>query len=170
MTKQQSELGLMQDAIRKLQSQNEIADQIHRYCFFFDSSDLQGLKGLFTIDAIVDYGPEMGPISGIENIMNSISGGLRNTFAATSHHISNIIIEFIGAEEAHASSYVYAWHKYLKKPEIGYLWGQYSHVFRYEAGTWKISHLKLNAVAIQDFHRSNMHPVNRLTLEQSTNV
>ena len=104
MTKHQSDIGLLQNVIRKLQSQSEIADQIHRYCFFFDSSDLKGLRSLFTPDATVDYGPELGPISGIENIMNSISGGLRNTFAATSHHISNIIIEFIGAEEAHASS------------------------------------------------------------------
>lgn len=165
MTKQQGELELLQDAMGKLQSRNEIVDQIHRYCFFFDSSDVIGLRSLFTTDAIVDYGPEMGPLSGIEEIMNSISGGLRNTFAATSHHISNIIVEFRGTDEALASSYIYAWHKYLKKPEIGYLWGQYSHVFRFEAGAWKISHLKLSAVAIQDFHRATMHPVNRFSWE-----
>lgn len=163
MSNQQSEIELLKEAINKLQSRNAIADQIHRYCFFFDSADVVGLRELFTSDAIVDYGPEMGPLSGIEEIMNSITAGLRNTFGATSHHISNVIVDFKETDKALAHSYVYAWHKYLKKPEIGYLWGQYSHEFRFVSGGWKISHLKLSAVATRDFHRTTMHPVKRFS-------
>lgn len=163
MTQSQSEVELLQREVRELISRHEIADQIHRYCYFFDSSNVSGLRTLFTEDASVDYGPEMGPLSGIEEIMNSISRGLRNTFVATSHHISNILVEFTGVSEAEAKSYVYAWHKYQNKPEIGYLWGQYSHNFRRERGEWKISQLKLRAVAVQDFHRSTMHLVERLS-------
>lgn len=163
MKQPHSDIGFLQQDVRQLLSRNEIADQIYRYCFYFDSSDTEGLRSLFTEDATIDYGPEMGPLSGIEEIMVSISGGLKNTFAATSHHVSNILVEFKGPSVALSKSYVYAWHRYQKKPEIGYLWGQYSHDFRLEEGMWKISRLKLRAVAIQDFHRSTMHPVERLS-------
>lgn len=165
MMKQENEFELLQRDLRQIQSRDEIINQIHSYCFFFDSSDVSGLKGLFTDDAIVDYGPEIGPLSGIDEIIKSISRGLQNTFAATSHHISNIVVEFTGATEAQTKSYVYAWHRYQKKPEIGYLWGQYYHAFRFEEGKWKISRLKLRAVATQNFHRTAMHPVERFSWE-----
>lgn len=100
------------------------------------------------------YGPD---------IVTAISAGLKNTFAATSHHVSNVLVEFKGPSIALSKSYVYAWHRYQKRPEIGYLWGQYSHDFRLEEGMWKIARLKLRAIAIQDFHRSTMHPVERLS-------
>jgi hypothetical protein len=109
----------------------------------------------------VDYGPEVQTLNGVTEIINSISLGLSNTFEATSHHISNIVIEFPSTSKANVQSYIYAWHKYKHKPEIGHLWGQYSHEFRYGDGTWKISKLTLRAVATQDFHRSVMHPVER---------
>ncbi len=139
----------------------EIGDQLKRYCYFFDSNDVNGLRTLFTKDAEVDYGPEVPLLVGLDTIINSISKGLAGTFIATSHHLSNLIIELDNEENAHSSSYVYAWHSYYSKPEIGYLWGQYSHTFRKDAGIWKISTLKLRAVATQNFHREIMHPVER---------
>lgn len=148
-------------AVQKLMSRIEIDDQLKRYCYFFDSNDIQGLRTLFTEDAEIDYGPEVPLLVGLEAIMTSISRGLTSTFIATSHHLSNIIIEFDDEEHARTSSYVHAWHRYYAKAEIGYLWGQYSHTLRREAGTWKIETLKLRAVATQDFHRETMHPVER---------
>jgi len=140
-----------------------ISEQLFRYCYFFDSNNTQGLRSLFTDDAVVDYGPEVPSLVGIENIMASISKGLTNTFVATSHHLSNVIIELNSADTAQATSYVYAWHKYYAKPEIGFLWGQYSHSLRRVDDEWKISSLTLRAVATENFHRGTMHPVFRAT-------
>lgn len=148
-------------AVQKLIDHIEISDQLKRYCLYFDSNDVDGLRQLFTEDAQVDYGPEVPLIVGLDAIINSISKGLTSTFVATSHHLSNIIIDFEDEDHACASSYVYAWHSYYSKPEIGYLWGQYSHTLRRVASTWKIATLQLRAVATQDFHRETMHPVVR---------
>ena len=81
-------------AIQKLISRIEISDQLKRYCYFFDSNDVNGLRTLFTIDAEIDYGPEVPLLVGQDAIMTSISRGLTSTFIATSHHLSNIIVEF----------------------------------------------------------------------------
>ena len=140
----------------------EIGDQLKRYCYFFDSNDVIGLRTLFTEDAEIDYGPEVPLLVGLDAIMTSISRGLNSTFIATSHHLSNIIVDFDDEEHARTSSYVYAWHRYYAKTEIGYLWGQYSHTFRREVESWKIATLKLRAVATQDFHRETMHAVERV--------
>jgi hypothetical protein len=148
-------------ALQKLIDRTEISDQLNRYCFFFDSNDVNGLRTLFTEDAEIDYGPEVPLLVGLDVIMASISKGLTSTFIATSHHLSNILIEFDDETHARTSSYVYAWHRYYAKSEIGYLWGQYSHTLRKEAGTWKIATLQLRAVATQNFHRETMHPVTR---------
>jgi hypothetical protein len=148
-------------AVQKLIDRVEICNQLHRYCYFFDSSDVNGLRKLFTNDATVDYGPEVPLLVGLDVIMASIHKGLTTTFIATSHHLSNIVIEFDDEEHARASSYVYAWHRYHANPEIGYLWGQYSHTLRKEDGIWKIVTLQLRAVATQGFHRKTMHPVER---------
>ena len=147
--------------VQKLIDQFEINNQLYRYCYFFDSNDSNGLRNLFTEDAEIDYGPEVPLLVGLDVIMASISKGLTSTFIATSHHLSNVVVEFDDEEHARTLSYVYAWHRYFAKPEIGYLWGQYSHTLRKEEGTWKIATLQLRAVATQDFHRQTMHPVKR---------
>lgn len=147
--------------VQKLIDQTEISAQLYRYCYFFDSNDVNGLRNLFTEDAEIDYGPEVPLLVGIDVIITSISKGLTSTFIATSHHLSNVVVEFDDEEHARTSSYVYAWHRYHARPEIGYLWGQYSHTLRKEKGVWKIATLQLRAVATQDFHRQTMHPVMR---------
>lgn len=147
--------------VQKLIDQFEISNQLYRYCYFFDSNDANGLRKLFTEDAEIDYGPEVPILVGLDVIMASISKGLTSTFIATSHHLSNVVVEFDDVEHARTSSYVYAWHRYHARQEIGYLWGQYSHTLRKEEGTWKIATLQLRAVATQDFHRQTMYPVKR---------
>jgi hypothetical protein len=161
MDDSQIESEIMIKPLQELISYRQISEQLHRYCFYFDSNNPEGLRGLFTDDAMVDYGPEVQTLVGVTDIINSISSGLTNTFEATSHHISNIVIDFPSFSKANVQSYLYAWHKYRNKPEVGHLWGQYSHAFRLEAGAWKISKLTLRAVATQDFHRSTMHRVER---------
>lgn len=156
-----NEYELTDKHLRDLISHRQISEQLHRYCFYFDSNYPDGLRSLFTEDAIVDYGPEVQTLYGIDEIINSISLGLSNTFEATSHHISNIVINFTSASEASVKSYIYAWHKYKNKSKIGHLWGQYSHTFKMENDQWLIAKLTLQAVAVQDFHRSAMHAVYR---------
>ena len=159
---------LKQDFWREIMQTNEtlvgrieIEDLVKKYCFYFDTNQPEKLVDLFSEDACIDYGPEVAPLHGKSEAFTMISRGLTNLFAQTSHHISNFILDFDSDDLAHSVSYIYAWHRYQDKEEIGYLWGQYHHKFTRENGSWKISDLKLFAVNIDNFHRATMHPVDR---------
>ncbi len=134
-----------------------IEELVHKYCYYFDRNLPKELSELFTEDAVVDYGPEVANLVGREKILEMVSKGLSETFSATSHHISNMIITFQSDESAKSNSYLYAWHKYYMREEIGHLWGGYEHEFAKIDGVWLIKSLKLFGVGMQDFHRSNMH-------------
>ena len=135
----------------------DIQELIYKYCYYFDRNQPEELSQLFSIDAVVDYGPEVANLIGRKQIFEMVSKGLSETFLATSHHISNILISFKSESSASSISYLYAWHKYRSKEEIGHLWGGYEHEFLKIEGKWFIKNLKLFGVGMQDFHRDRMH-------------
>jgi hypothetical protein len=134
-----------------------VEELVHRYCYYFDRNQPEELSKLFADDAEVDYGPEVANLIGRAQIYQMVSKGLAETFAATSHHISNFIVTFQSDSSATSNSYLYAWHKYYSKEEIGHLWGGYEHEFVKIDGKWFIKKLKLFGVGTQGFHRTNMH-------------
>lgn len=138
-----------------------IAEIIHAYCYHFDRAEAEDVLNLFTGDAVVDYGPDVPTMTGIEEIGPMVARGLADFFAATSHHISNITIRFDGPNAAHSVSYLYAWHRYQDGRPNSELWGQYHHEFRRASEGWKISRLVLCAAGSNDFHRDTMHPIGR---------
>lgn len=147
-------------AVRNLADRQHISDLIYAYCERFDRNDPDGVAALFTPDAIVDYNPDTPNIVG-KDIAKTIAKGLTDTFAATSHHVSNIMISFDGTDRASSISYVDAWHQYTSGAPDGFLWGRYVHGFvRTDAG-WRISRLLLQASGTQDFHRERMHGIGR---------
>ena len=54
------------------------------------------MVALFTEDAVIDYGPDVPAMTGKYAIRPMISKGVAELFAATSHHVSNIVIQFDG--------------------------------------------------------------------------
>jgi ketosteroid isomerase-like protein len=149
-----------QATLRELLDRRAIEELIHNYCERFDRNDPEGVAALFTANARIDYNPDTPTLSGAE-LAASISVGLRELFAATSHHVSNIQIRFEGADKAHALSYVHAWHRYHGDAPDGYLWGRYRHAFLRTAEGWRITSLRLEGAGTQDFHRERMHPIGR---------
>lgn len=149
------------DRLQNLIDRSEIADVIHAYCYHFDRNEPDAVSALFTADAVVDYGPEFPAMHGIDTIAPAIARGLRDTFAATSHHVSNIVVTFDGADTAHSVCYLYAWHRYHADVPNSELWAQYHHDFRRTKDGWKIAALTLRAAGTKDFHRSKMHPIGR---------
>jgi hypothetical protein len=144
------------EAIIQLDRQ-AVEELVHKYCYYFDRNQPEELANLFAEDAVVDYGPEVASLIGRAQILEMVSKGLAETFLATSHHISNFMITSQSSDSATSTSYLYAWHKYHSKEEIGHLWGGYEHEFTKIEGKWFINKLKLFGVGMQDFHRSNMH-------------
>jgi hypothetical protein len=72
----------------------EIINLIHAYCSHFDRAEADEVLALFTEDAVVDYGPDVPTMNGVTEIGPMIVRGLHSFFAATSHHISNVTIQF----------------------------------------------------------------------------
>jgi ketosteroid isomerase-like protein len=148
-------------AVSDLVDRQSITDLIHAYCYHFDRNEPGEVAALFTPDATVDYGPEAATIVGADAIASTIAIGLERTFAATSHHVSNIQITLDGADRAHAVTYLYAWHRYVDGSPDGELWGRYHHRFVRTGDGWRIAELVLTAAGTVDFHRSTMHPIGR---------
>jgi hypothetical protein len=139
----------------------EIADLLHRYAYHFDRNQPEHVAALFTDDAVIDYGPDVPVIRGRASIVERISPGLEHTFAATSHHISNLLVRFVSRDAAEVVAYVYAWHRYHERSEVGHLWGQYHLQARRVNAEWRISELVLRVAAVANFHRNRMHPIDR---------
>ncbi len=138
-----------------------ITEVLNAYAFHFDRNEPQKVGELFTIDAVIDYGPEMEQIRGNEALISVITRGLEEIFAATSHHISNVSVRFTDQRSADAIAYLYAWHRYLDGSPDGYLWGQYHTRLRLTDDGWKLTHMTLKVAGSADFHRESMHPIGR---------
>jgi len=149
------------DALRELLDRQAITELIYAYCYHFDQNEPEQVAALFTADATIDYGPEAAQISGADAIAATIAVGLERTFAATSHHVSNIQIRFDSPDCASSVTYLYAWHKYRDGSPDGELWGRYHHRFERTERGWRIAELVLRAAGIVDFHRATMHPIQR---------
>jgi ketosteroid isomerase-like protein len=148
-------------AVSDILDRQAITDLILAYCYHFDRNEPAEVAALFTPDAIVDYGPEAATIVGADAIASTIAVGLEQTFAATSHHVSNIQITFEGADRARSVTYLYAWHRYVDGSPDGELWGRYLHRFARTDAGWRIAELVLQAAGTVDFHRSTMHSIGR---------
>lgn len=147
--------------VRELDDRLAITDLIHAYCDHFDRNEPEAVAALFTSDATVDYGPEAETIVGADAIAPTIAAGLERTFAATSHHVSNIRLTFEGPDRARGVTYLYAWHRYVDGSPDGELWGRYRHRFERTDAGWRIAELVLEAAGMVDFHRAAMHPIGR---------
>lgn len=150
------------DVAARIADRLEITELVHAYARHFDLNQPERVAELFSADALIDYGPEVPPIEGREQIAGRIGVGLRETFAATSHHISNASIVFEESDHARGEFYVYAWHRYVDGSE-GYLWGRYQNRFERTEDGWRISRLVLQAAGTSGFHREAMHPIGRQT-------
>lgn len=152
---------MKQDALQHLLDREAIAGLIHAYCYHFDRNEPDAVADLFAPDAVVDYGPVTPDLIGVPAIRAAVAAGLANTFAATSHHVSNIVIRFDGPDTATSICYLYAWHRYHSGVPDGELWAQYHHAFVRRQDGWRISRLVLKAAGTKDFHRATMHPIGR---------
>ena len=87
-------------SLEGLPDKAEITELIHAYCQHFDRAESEAVVALFTRDAVIEYQPDVPTMKGVDEISPVISRGLAETFAATSHHVSNIVIRFDGPDAA----------------------------------------------------------------------
>ncbi|MCC5969061.1 MAG: nuclear transport factor 2 family protein [Pararhodobacter sp.] len=90
----------LEHQIRVLSDRAAIEDCLHRYCRGIDRADEVALRSAYWPDATDQHGPYQGPVEGFFDWVRAAwARGPRNI-----HVLSNILIEFRGANEAAVES------------------------------------------------------------------
>ena len=112
------------------------------YCRGVDALDHDLIVGLFAEDAEFDFG--FGRVhKGPTGVYRQISSNLSGTYSHTSHHISNIQIEFQGRNRATSRCYFMAWHRQLDDGATRRLYGRYFDDLALSDSGWKITRRRL---------------------------
>lgn len=145
--------------VHQLLDGEHIRTLLFDYAFHLDMNHPAELAALFTEDCEVIYGPDFGAVG--RPAYEKTLSGIGTFFAATSHHVSNIVVEFTSPDEARVRSVLYAWHRYRRERPDGYLWGQYHDIVVRTAGAWRFKRRELRTTGAKDFHVKEMIPIGR---------
>jgi len=137
--------------VAEVADRQEIGELMAEYCYRCDLNDPYGLAQCFTEDCEADYGPGVGPPSrGRDNRRKEAERDLA-LFEATSHHLSNVIVEFTGPDRARVRSVVHAWHRPKAAGPDWNLRAQYHDEVRRTADGWKIAARRLVVIDADGF-------------------
>jgi len=152
-------------SVQRLVDKDEISQVLYDYANFLDLNDTANLATLFTTDCFIAYGTDHGA-AGIEAYRETLESekfGVGAFFAGTSHHVSNVVVDFVDENMANVRSTLYAWHKYNRERPDGVLMGQYHDVVVRTEGGWKIQRRELKTVGTQAYHQKGeaLNPIPR---------
>lgn len=140
----------MEREVQKLVDNDAIRTVMYDYAYYLDMNLTDELAALFTEDCYVAYGPGFGA-DGIEEYRETLDG-VGTFFTATSHHVTNVRIEFEDDDTAKVRSVVYAWHRYQRERPDGHVMGQYHDILVRTADGWRFKRRELKHAGTIDFH------------------
>lgn len=153
------------NAVQRLVDKDEIAQVLYDYANFLDLNETAQLAALFTPDCYIAYGADHGAdgIDAYRETLESEKFGVGAFFAGTSHHVSNVVIEFADDDTANVRSTLYAWHKYNRDRPDGVLMGQYHDVVVRTDDGWKVKRRELKTVGTETYHQKGdaLNPIPR---------
>ena len=107
----------------------------------------------------VSYAPNFGA-KGMAEYKKTLEG-IGTFFAGTSHHVSNISVDFVSDDEANVRSVVLAVHRYTRERPDGWLFGQYHDVVVQVGGQWKFKRRELRTTMATAYHVKTSNPIGR---------
>jgi hypothetical protein len=137
-------------AVRELVDKDQIKSVLFDYGFYLDMNMTEELATLFTDDCVVSYGPRFGS-EGKDEYRETLEG-VGTFFAATSHHVSNVVVSFSDEDTATVRSVLFAWHRYNRDRPDGYVMGQYHDVLVRMREGWRFKRRELRYTGMIDFH------------------
>jgi hypothetical protein len=147
------------DDLQTLIEERAIARMMYQYSYHLDMNQPVEMAALFVDDCEVSYAPNFGA-SGIEDYKKTLDG-IGTFFRGTSHHNSNIVIDFVSETEANVRSIVLAVHRYTKERPDGILYGQYFDSVVKRDGQWKFKRRELRTTFTTDYHVRAANPIGR---------
>lgn len=145
--------------LQKLVEQQAIERMMFDYSYALDMNRPAELADLFVEDCEVSYAPNFGA-KGMEDYKKTLEG-IGTFFRGTSHHNSNVVVDFVSETEAEVRSVVLAIHRYTKERPDGILYGQYFDRVVKEDGRWKFKRRELRTTLATDYHVKTANPIGR---------
>jgi len=130
------------------------------YSYHLDMNQAEQMAALFVNDCEVSYAPNFGA-TGMSAYRQTLEG-IGTFFRGTSHHNSNISIDFVSDSEASVRSIVLAVHRYTKERPDGILYGQYFDTVVKVEGRWKFKRRELRTTMATDYHVRQWNPIGRV--------
>jgi ketosteroid isomerase-like protein len=134
----------------RLADEAAITRVLYDYCDHVDANRTDAIVALFSDDAVFDFG--YGRIFNGPAELSKLFRGL-TTYEATSHDLSNVVIDFASPDVAHCRSHVYAFHRRADTGSVLHLWGRYTDLLIRRRDTdlaspgWVIRQRRLRAAA-----------------------
>jgi len=147
------------NTLRRLRDERLIERLFYDYSYHLDLNHPKEMAELFVEDCEVSYAPNFGA-TGMENYKKTLDG-IGTFFRNTSHHNTNISIDFVSDTEARVRSVVLAIHRYTKERPDGILYGQYFDVVLKIDGAWKFKRRELRTTMATDYHVRQSNPIGR---------
>jgi hypothetical protein len=147
------------DALQRLCDERLIERLFFDYSYHLDMNQPNAMADLFVDECEVSYAPNFGA-AGKASYEKTLDG-IGTFFRATSHHNTNISIDFVSATEARVRSVVLAVHRYTKERPDGILYGQYFDTVVKIAGAWKFKRRELRTTLATDYHVRQSNPIGR---------
>jgi len=123
---------------QELLDREAIRDCIYRYCRGIDRADEAALVSSYWPDAYDNHGAYAGPVSGFVEMARKVwASGARNV-----HTVSNILIEFRGADRAAVESYFLALQRGKGPDGVErqvMLAGRYCDLFEKRGDEWRVA-------------------------------
>ncbi len=141
-----------------------ITETLLDYCELVDRNDPAVVERVFAADGAFELGSSRAVV-GRDNLAKMFAKTLA-AFSATSHHLSNVRIGFPEPTEqpattAHATAFVYAWHRTVGGERIE-VWGRYADTLvRTEAG-WRIQSRRATTAGAEGWANAPFEYIDRL--------
>jgi SnoaL-like domain len=145
--------------LARLLDERAIERIVFDYAYFLDMNMPEEMAALFVDDCEVSYAPNFGA-TGMEAYKKTLDG-IGTFFKATTHHVSNVCVDFTSDTEATVRAVVMAIHRYTKDRPDGTLYGQYHDVVVKQDGQWKFKTRILKTTMATDYHVKTANPIGR---------
>ncbi len=145
--------------LARLLAEREIERLLFDYAYHLDMNHPEEMSRLFIDDCEVSYAPNFGA-KGLAAYKETLNG-IGTYFKGTSHHVSNIVIDFISDTEATVRAAVLAVHRYTRERPDGVLYGQYHDVVVKDGGKWKFKRRDLRTTMTTSYHVKAFNPIGR---------
>jgi SnoaL-like domain len=145
--------------LARLLDERAITRIVFDYAYFLDMNMPEEMAALFVDECEVSYAPNFGAV-GMEAYKKTLDG-IGTFFKATTHHVSNVCVDFVSDDEATVRAVVMAIHRYTKDRPDGTLYGQYHDVVVKQDGQWKFKTRILKTTMATDYHVKTANPIGR---------